>query len=50
MAVLVLVVNVASAGISFWGGDPRVMLAKEGAPQARNRIEAADAARRNGWL
>jgi hypothetical protein len=31
LAVLVLVVNVASAAISFWSGNPRVMLAKDGA-------------------
>jgi hypothetical protein len=31
MAVLVLVVNVASVAISFWSGNPRVMLAKDGA-------------------
>jgi hypothetical protein len=31
MAVLVLVVNVASVAVSFWSGNPRVMLAKDGA-------------------
>jgi hypothetical protein len=31
MAVLVLVVNVAGLAVSFWTGNPRVMLAKDGA-------------------
>src|ERR1700755_2959825 len=31
LAALVLVVNMASAAVSFWTGNPRVMLAKDGA-------------------
>jgi hypothetical protein len=31
LAVLVLVVNVASVAVSFWSGNPRIMLAKDGA-------------------
>jgi len=31
LAVLVLAVNVASVAVSFWSGNPRVMLAKDGA-------------------
>ena len=31
LAALVLVVNVASVAVSFWTGNPRVMLAKDGA-------------------
>jgi hypothetical protein len=31
MAILVLVVNMAGVAVSFWSGDPRVMLAKDGA-------------------
>ena len=31
LAVLIVVVNVVSIAISFWSGNPRVMLAKDGA-------------------
>jgi hypothetical protein len=31
MATLIVVVNVVSIAVSFWTGDPRIMLAKDGA-------------------
>jgi hypothetical protein len=31
LALLIVAVNMVSIGISFWSGDPRVMLAKDGA-------------------
>lgn len=31
LAVLILVVNVAGLAVTFWSGDPRLMLAKDGA-------------------
>ncbi len=31
LALLIVVVNVVSIAISFWSGDPRIMLAKDGA-------------------